>query len=107
MNIVVETYGLTVPVILNRVGQCMLRRNFLSLSAICGGLTALLIPRSGDASVCYECKDGHDLDVRYVKDPAISIGQFADRYVNTIVPCLRCGALFAIRRGASGDILYK
>lgn len=74
----------------------MYRRTFLSIGSIFGLFGALVSPKKGQDTKT-PCPDGHDLDMRYVEHPAISIGQSSEKGINRLVPCKNCGILFAVK----------
>lgn len=77
------------------------RRSFLSLGGLFGvgaGLAATVTQasRPTDPRTMLACEGAHEPVIDYIEgDPAICIAT-ADDPMRTLVPCKRCGALFAM-----------
>jgi len=82
-------------------GMRMNRRSFLSLGGLFGvgaGLAATVshASRPTDPRAMVSCEGAHEPVAAYIDgDPAICIGT-TDDPARTLVPCKRCGALFAL-----------
>lgn len=77
----------------------MNRRLFLKgglLGMIVGTITAVKKESVEQPNVMV-CEGPHELDESYIKNPAISISSGDLRSSRTLIPCNKCGMLFAIK----------